>query len=127
MNNEIKNFDLKYTENLFRICWQKEGKERKWYINLTISDLLRLLEAEGYTIDDVTQAESNYKPLHFSKATLYYSTYEDGVLAEFHAQSDFYYNMVDSYYIEDLSTLDSMENHKNDLVIVPVSTNNPDE
>jgi len=71
MKHEIRNFELRY-DGMYHITWSEGRKKHKWYLHLTISQLIRMIEIEGLTLNDILKAEYNLKPLKFKKVTLKY-------------------------------------------------------
>lgn len=77
---EIKNFELEY-DGMYHITWTDENQTHQWYIYLSISDLIRMLEIEGMSMAQIQEIERACKPIKFTKVTLNYEFYEGRYLA----------------------------------------------
>jgi len=66
---EIRNFEL-YYDGLYHLTWYEDDKEHRWFIHLKITQLLRMIELEGFSMGDIYNAESDRKPLVFKKVVL---------------------------------------------------------
>jgi hypothetical protein len=112
---EIKNFELQY-DGMFHITWSDEKQTHEWYIYLPISDLIRMLEIEGITIDQVCKIERDCKPIKFSKVKLKYKLYEGRYLA-WGFFDDYWENtLIDNYTVE-LFQGDSIKNHQHETIL----------
>lgn len=121
---EIKNFELRY-DGLYHITWFEEERKHEWHIYLSISQLLRLIEIEGFTIQDVMRSQSWLEdtptPLKFEKAVLTY--YRNNSLIEASFIDPPFYNSTlekDGYTVE-VFVGDSMEKYKNSRAIAGVA------
>ncbi len=121
MVKEIRNFELEY-DGAYHIEWTEGDKTHKWYIYLSLSTLLRMLEIEGISLNDIKSRPYDYNRFKFQKAILTY--FVDDELGSYYA-----YGLLDGYlgstintncYVE-LSPLDSMENHKHEIILGDVN------
>ena len=116
--NEITNFKLQY-DGMYHIEWDNEGKIEKWYIPLSISKLLRMLEIEGITYEQVLNSENYYRgkptPLIFKKVKLRYELEEGRFLAYFH--DEFFGNTLRENFAVELFKVDSIKNHKHETIL----------
>ncbi len=119
--NEITNFKLEY-DGMYLIEWTNEGKIEKWYILLSISKLLRMLEIEGITYEQVLSSENYYRgkptPLIFKKVKLRYELEEGRFLVYFH--DAFLGNTLRENFAVELFKGDSMKNHKHETILADV-------
>lgn len=112
---EIKNFELQY-DGMFHITWSDEKQTHKWFIYLRISELLRMLEIEGITKDQVYKLEREYKPIKFSKVILKHELYEGRYLA-WGFFDEYLGNTLDNNYTVELAQGDTIKNHKHETIL----------
>lgn len=117
--NEITNFKLEY-DGMYHIEWNNEGKIEKWYITLSISELLRMLEIEGITYEQVLNSENYYRgkltPLFFKKVKLRYELEEGRYLASGFFD-EWLGNTLNEYYTVELFKGDSINKHKHETIL----------
>lgn len=114
--NEITNFELQY-DGMYHIKWTEDGKIHKWYIHLSISEILRMLEIEGITYEQVLRSEDyGGKPLIFKKVTLKYFLEEGRYLASGFFD-EWLGNTLNEYYTVELVKGDSIKNHKHETIL----------
>jgi len=111
MENKIKNFELRY-DGMYHIKWSEGNKTNQWYIYLSISELLKMIEIEGITTQEIIEAESNYKPIIFNKVVLSY-TKEDDSHHVYGFFDESYENTLTENFIIELFEGDSLKNYKN--------------
>lgn len=122
MVKEIRNFELNY-DGAYHIKWTEGDKTRYWYIHLSLSTLLKMLEIEGVSLDDVKSGMYNSNSLKFEKAVLTY--YVDDDYGFYYAWGflDVYLGSslnINNCYVE-ISPLDSMKNHKHQIILGDVT------
>ena len=66
---EIHNFELRY-DGIYHITWYEKEIEHRWFLYLNISQLLRMIELEGFSMSDIYKVEKDGKPLKFEKVVL---------------------------------------------------------
>lgn len=114
---EIRNFELQY-DAMYHISWLDGNVKHKWYINLSISRLLRMLEIEGYTMNDILDAEYKAKPLKFEKVVLSCNYDKDNNVFEawgFFEES--YGNTLKNQFTVELFRGDSLKNHERETIV----------
>jgi hypothetical protein len=113
---EIQEFELRY-DGLFHITWFEDQKEHKWFIFLLISDLLRMVELEGLSMNDVLRAEFHGEPIKFEKVVLQ-CTKENSMYNAWGFVDRFLESTLekDGYCVE-LPSGDSLKNHKNKCIL----------
>ena len=70
---EIKDFTL-YYDGIYRI---QVSNKREIKACLTLDVILKMIQIEGYSIEDVIAISKDYKPLQFNKVILINKGYED--------------------------------------------------
>ncbi len=111
---EIKNFTLN-TSMLCHIVWMDGDKERRWYVNLYLSDILKIIEIEGLSFEDILKMECSYKPLVLKNVTLKSDYTNNAVEAGFFDQYEGNTLHTDGCWVEMLRG-DSFKNHKHDVL-----------
>lgn len=116
---EIREFELRY-DGLYHITWFEDQKEHKWFIYLSISDLLRMVELEGLSFNDILRAEFQAEPIKFEKVILQ-CTKEDSVYNSWGFVDRFLGSTLekDGYCVE-LPSGDSLKNHKHEFVLADI-------
>lgn len=121
---QIRNFELRY-DDMFHISWFDGNEKHKWYVHLQISDLLRMLEIEGYTITDIDDAEFNCKSLKFKKVVLSCTFDKDQDAFEAWGFFDeFYGNTLKNKFTVELFEGDCIKNHKGETIVGAVKLEN---
>lgn len=115
MEKEITNFELQY-DGMYHIQWTEGEKVNKWYVYLGIPELLRMLEIEGITYEELSKPEYQYTPLKFEKVKLRY-TLEDGCFLAYGFFDEWLGNTLQEKFTVELFLGDSIENHKHETIL----------
>lgn len=122
MVKEIRNFELEY-DGVYHIKWTEGDKTHYWYIHLALSTLLKMIEIEGISLNDIKSGIYNFSSLKFQKAVLCYSVDDDCGLYYAWGFIDRYLGTslnINNCYVE-ISPLDSMKNHEHQIILGDVS------
>ncbi len=115
MEKEITNFDLRY-DGMYHIEWSDAGKTHKWYIYLRISALMRMLEIEGITLEQVIKAEKELKPIRFERVKLK-CVLEEGHFVAYGFFDKYLGNTLRENFTVELFKGDSLKNHKHETIM----------
>jgi hypothetical protein len=115
MENEITKFTLQY-DGMYHITWSEGDKVHKWYIFLDIPTLLRMLEIEGLTYDELLKREFRNSPIEFTRVTLRY-TLEDGRFHAYGFFDEWLGNTLKENFVVELFVGDSLKNYKHDTIL----------
>ncbi len=115
MEKEITNFELRY-DGMYHIEWTEGDKVNKWYIHVTIPDILRMLEIEGLTYEELSKPAYRYSPIKFKKVKLRY-TLEDGYILAYGFFDEFLGNTLTENFTVELFAGDTLKNHKYETIL----------
>ena len=115
MEKEITNFDLRY-DGMYHIKWSDAGKTHKWYINLGISVLMRILEIEGITLEQVIKAEKELKPIRFKNVKLK-CFIEEGHFVAYGFFDEYLGNTLRESFTVELSQGDAIKNYEHETIM----------
>ncbi|TVQ10899.1 MAG: hypothetical protein EA361_13260 [Bacteroidetes bacterium] len=115
MEKEITNFELQY-DGMYHIQWTEGDKVNKWYIYLSIPELLRMLEIEGLTFEELSKPAYQYTPIKFEKVKLRYTLNDDHFLAYGFFDEHLGNTLKENFSVE-LFPGDTIENHKHETIL----------
>ncbi|MDD3876367.1 MAG: hypothetical protein PHT69_07075 [Bacteroidales bacterium] len=115
MEKEITNFEL-YYDGMYHIQWTEGEKVHKWYIYLRIVELIRMLEIEGLTFEELIKQEQLFSPIKFKKVKLKYYI-KDGHFEAYGFFDEFCGNTLRENFIVELVYGDSLKNHKHKTIL----------
>lgn len=115
MEKEITSFELRY-DGMYHIVWTEKEKVHKWYIYLSIPELIRMLEIEGITFEELLKLETRYAPIKFEKVTLRCSLI-DGCFVAYGFFDEYFENTLNSNFTVELFCGDTLKNHEKETIL----------